>query len=593
MVKYKLKKNPIPSFSFNYLEEYLISLGITNPSSFIDKPRLEDQEHYSKLDNIYIATEWLYEGFKNHKKFFLQVDSDADGITSSTIFYSFFKKLFPEANIEWRLHDGKEHGIIMDTIPIDADYVIIPDAGSMQFDEQELLHNRGYKLIILDHHNVKNPPVLENVVIVNNQLSPNFMNKNLSGAGVVYKTIQAFNYIYQDEFPLIYENYADLAALGLVADMMDTRNLDNNYIIWKGLNNIKNPMLQALLNRQNRGFGGVSSSTNPNKIDIAFYVAPLINGVIRFGSPEEKEMLFKGFINEHGDEMMVETVYRGITRKEAIFEYIARISDNIKARQNVQKLKCMNFLSNRVEENNLNDHQLLIVKISKDDDVTVPQTITGLVAMELLKKYKKPTLVLRPRKMSDGRIQYSGSGRGKQNGDFDSLFGMLRDSGFCEYVEGHDMAFGTAVYEENLPKLIDYANERLKEIEFDVDEAEVDFIFDNNNLNRDMLLEFGRPIHIYGNGIPQPKFAFQLKVASSNIFFLGEKGETLKFSLGGIEFIKFKCKELIDEIKAANSYMFTIKLVGRVQINSFGGRETPQIRIDDIDMEGTQLESLF
>jgi single-stranded DNA-specific DHH superfamily exonuclease len=42
----------------------------------------------------------LYEGFTNNKKFFLQVDSDTDGYTSSAIFYSFFKRLFPEARIE-------------------------------------------------------------------------------------------------------------------------------------------------------------------------------------------------------------------------------------------------------------------------------------------------------------------------------------------------------------------------------------------------------------------------------------------------------------------------------------------------------------
>ena len=111
---------------------------------------------------------------KKTKNSFLQVDSDTDGYTSSAIFYGFFKKLFPDARIEWRLHDKKEHGIIVDTIPIDTDYVILPDAGTMQFDEQEEMSRKGYTVIVMDHHNSDNPPKFENVIIVNNQLSPRF-----------------------------------------------------------------------------------------------------------------------------------------------------------------------------------------------------------------------------------------------------------------------------------------------------------------------------------------------------------------------------------------------------------------------------------
>ena len=38
---------------------------------------------------------------------------------------------------------------------------------------------------------------------------------------------------------MIFEEFTDLAALGIVSDMMDIRNLDNNYIISKGLKKYK------------------------------------------------------------------------------------------------------------------------------------------------------------------------------------------------------------------------------------------------------------------------------------------------------------------------------------------------------------------
>ena len=70
MLKYKLKEKPIQPFSFSYLSDYLKALGIDNPDSFIKGPRLEDQEPYDRLDNIYEAAEALYKGFKENKKFF-------------------------------------------------------------------------------------------------------------------------------------------------------------------------------------------------------------------------------------------------------------------------------------------------------------------------------------------------------------------------------------------------------------------------------------------------------------------------------------------------------------------------------------------
>ena len=589
MLKWKLKKTPIEPFSFSFLKDYLENLGIKKTDSFIREPDPTDEEPFSNLENINEACRVLKEGFDNNKKFFLQVDSDTDGYTSSAIFYGFFKQIYPDAKIEWRLHDGKEHGIFLDTIPIDADYIIIPDAGSMQFDEQEELSRQGRKVIILDHHNVQNYPEFENVVIVNNQSSPNFKNKFLSGAGVVYKTIQAFNSIYVPNNPKLYQTFTDLAAVGIIADMMDTRELDNNYIIHYGLKNIQNPMLKSLLEKQAYS---VSNVERPNKIDIAFYIAPLINGVIRFGTAEEKEILFEGFTNYESNQVIV-TQYRGADRKENYYDYIARTSANVRARQNREKLKSMEFLKKRIEDNGLHNEQLLIVTVSKDDEVTVPHTITGLVAMELLKEYKKPTLVLRPKANPDGGTIYAGSGRGKANGDFDSLFGMLRESKLCEFVEGHDMAHGVAITEENLPKVIDFANNYLKDIEFDVTEVEVDYEFHNSNINYEMLESFGKAIHLYGNGIPQPKFAFDLRVAKDAIRVMGAKGDTMKFSVMGVDFIKFRCKDIIEEITSSDSHIFNIRVIGRSQINEWNGKTTPQIIIDEIEISSIKLESLF
>lgn len=195
----------------------------------------------------------LHEGFTKNKNFFLQVDSDVDGYTSAAIFYNYFTTLYPTADITYRVHEGKEHGVILDTIPVATDIIIVPDAGSNEIDKQEIMSNQGRTVLIMDHHNVTRSAEFDNVIIVNNQTSKNFKNKDLSGAGVVYKVIQAYDEKYGKH--ILYKRFEDLAALGVVSDCMDIRSLDNNAIIMNGLNNVNNLLFKALIEQQKKNPG--------------------------------------------------------------------------------------------------------------------------------------------------------------------------------------------------------------------------------------------------------------------------------------------------------------------------------------------------
>jgi hypothetical protein len=43
----------------------------------------------------------------------------------------------------------------------------------------------------------------------------------------------------------------------------------------------------------------------------------------------------------------------------------------------------------------------------------------------------------------------------------------------------------------------------------------------------------------------------------------------------------------------AKSHLFEFKFVGRAQINEWNNKSTPQIMIDEIDVEAIELDSLF
>ena len=323
---------PTPGAAARYLEK----LGITDLESFLYKPKPSDYESPWNLDNMEALVEELHNCFEQKKTFFLQVDSDTDGITSSAIFYNYFKRVYPDANIIYRVHEGKEHGVILDTIPIEADVIVILDAGSNQLEEMEVLNFQNRKVLIVDHHVVNHCQDFKNVIIVNNQTSPRFSNKSLSGAGMVYKMLQA----YEEKYPTsqtTFKQYQDLAALGIVADCMDCRTLDNNAIVMNGLSNIYNPMLAMFLDKQSAGGLRIKDATQPTKIDIAFYIAPLINAVIRSGTLEEKTLLFESFIGI-GYDKVFESEWRGVMRHESLYEYMARTAVNLEQKKKVWKL---------------------------------------------------------------------------------------------------------------------------------------------------------------------------------------------------------------------------------------------------------------
>ena len=587
MFKYKLKDKPINAMSTDYIYDYLENLGIKQVGSFLFKPHSNDELDPFLLDNMMAGIEMLKKHIEKCSNIFIVVDSDADGYTSAAIIYNFIRELRRDIHIDYYIHSAKQHGVNIKHVPVYADLVIIPDAGSNQFDEQEELARRGIDVLILDHHLVDDYYRHDNVVIINNQLSDRFYNKSLSGAGVTFKFIQAYDLTFLDG--MTYGKYIDLAAVGITSDMMDIRTLDNNFIIKIGLKSIHNSFLHALLEKQSYS---VSSTINPTPIDIMFYITPIINGVIRAGDYEDKDLLFKALITPFSTKIY-KRMWRGEEKQESLYEYAARNSYNIKNRQNTLLDKVTTEIFNKIEEKGLDQNQLIVYKTSMSNKAEIPKTMTGLVAMRILNRYSKPALVLRPVKVN-GETHYQGSGRGKKMSGFPSLKDFLTDSGLVEYSQGHHMAHGAGVKEDNIEELVEYANETLKDIDFGTDEIEVDYVFNDKNINNKMLYQFAEYKSIYGNGIPEPIFAFELTVMKNDVMRMGKDGTSIKIMKSNIPFVKFRDKDLADELSdVTNNGYAKVTLIGKPSLNEYMGHKSVQIIIDHIHVEKKKNFSLF
>lgn len=578
----RMKQNSIKKGSTNYISDYLQTLGIDAEDvvSFIDMPRPTDEDDPFTLENIQNAINIAIEFCSRpDAKVFVQVDSDCDGYTSAAIIISYLRRRFPALEINYRLHKGKEHGIILDTIPEETTLVIIPDAGSNQVDEINALAAKGVAVIVLDHHEVNEsngPLVGSDVVIVNNQISPRFKNKYMSGAGITYMFCRAMDYVSNTNYA---EDYRDLAAIGIIADAMNMTSIGNNYLAYYGLSNIKNKFMLQVAMKQERG---IPDPGNLTKIGVAFYIAPVINGVIRSGDEYDKKMVFRAMIEEDPDEIFVHE-WRGKTTNEDLFQHAARLALNAKGRQDSAKKKSFEWLCSKIEENGWQNDNIIIATMDTKESAKVSANVTGLIAMELAKHYNRPCLVLRETEF-EGRTMYGGSGRNGNFFGFDNLLEFLRESGLVYYVEGHANAHGVFIEPEKIQLLRNYANAKINPQIFDDTVFEVDYWFHTGEpIDRDMLYEFASYDALYGNSIPQPKFAFDFNFKNTDVRFMGKNGTSVKITVDKVSFVIFSDSNLTALLQTKN--FAHAQIIGRPQLNEWMGNVSVQVIVDDIEIK--------
>ena len=588
MKSIRLKEKNFGNFAASsYIEGYLESLGIKpeDISSFLTEPRVKDEESPRDLDNIQKAVDVAYDLMNKGTPVFVVPDSDCDGYTSSSILIAYLKRRWSQADIQWKLHNGKEHGIVLQDIAADRKLIFVPDAGSNDYEQQKELISRGATVIILDHHDIEDDKAFTTgAIVVNNQASKNFINKELSGAGVTLKFIQLMDETYFAAAP-IYQDYMDLAATGIIADAMNMTTLDNNFLAWHGLSNIKSEFLAALARKQSRG---IKDPTHLTKTDIAFYVAPVINGVVRSGSDEDKQEVFTAMSTEN-DSRIFTRVWRGKEYQETLYEQAVRLAMNAKNRQDAAKKKSFKWLCNKVRENGWDKHNIVIVTLDANESEKVSPNITGLIAMELVKEFNKPCLVLR-KTTFEGKEVYGGSGR---NGIFSGLPDLkttLQQAGAL-YVVGHPNAHGAFLTAEQVDQVRKYFDEHLNPKDFDL-VYDVDYWFHTGeHINKDMLMDIAEYDWLWGNSIPQPKIAFSITVMKNDIRFMGKDQSTVKITTDGVDFIAFGNHELNNLIQQASDNNFIhIDLIGRPSINEWMGNRKLQILIDDFTVFNQKAE---
>lgn len=422
-------------------------------------------------------------------------------------------------------------------------------------------------------------PPSDNAIIINNQTSPQYLNKDLTGAGVTW---QFCRFVDVSEDTNYADDLMDLAALGNIGDMCSMLSLENRYLFVKGFapNAIKNDFLKALLMKQAYSITGKSDPswaelTNAiTPISIAFYIVPLINAMIRVGTQAEKERMFRAFLD--GSEMVTSGKRGTRGALERIDIESARECANAKAKQNRIKEQAAERIEIKIFNNDLLANKVLLVELDDEDDF--PSELNGLIANYLASKYQRPTMVVR--RNNEGELK--GSARGLNDSELKDFRQTLLDTDLMLLASGHANAFGCGVRASDAPALIEHLNHDLAAIDFTEGSYNVNFIRNANAEDlRPLVISLAKANHLWGQSCNEPLIYIK-NVPLTTLRVMGQNKDTLKIEANGISYMKFKATELIDQLTFNENDH--INIVGRANLNSWGGNVTPQIFIDDYEI---------
>jgi len=531
------------------------------------------------LDNIQEGARMLEDCITNNKKVFVIPDVDADGFTSAAILINYLSQInsdWVRNCISYEINEGKHHGIILDNIPEGVSLVICPDSASNDYEQHKALKEKGVDVLVLDHHDAEY--VSPDACVINNQLC-NYPNKTLSGAGVVFKFCSYLDKVWNTGG--LANSFRDLAALGMISDMVSLKDFETRHLIKTGLSSLRNPYFKTMCKKNEYSLG---ETLTP--IGIAFYITPYINATIRMGSKSEKQTLFESMLDLKAYEEIPSTKRGCKGQVETRVEQACRNCTNIKNRQTRARDASLERVEGLISKNNLLDNKILTILLPKE--IEFETTLTGLIANQLMAKYQKPVLLLRQGEIIRGgkntiETIWEGSARGLSQSQFDDFKAYVTQTNLFTLAQGHANAFGSAILDENVEKFIELSNKELANFNFEPC-YNIDCIFDGKDFSAEEVLSIGELSTIWGQGVEEPYVLIKnLAVSKDKITLM--KGNTLKIQLdNGCSLIRFKSSE--EEYNSLYSDLGCVRInvVGRCDKNVWNGRATAQIKVVDIEI---------
>lgn len=540
------------------------------------------------LKDVEKAVARISEALENNERIAIFGDYDVDGVTSVTMLYLYLHNLGADIGYYIPNRIGEGYGLSREAINLlynkGVSLIITVDTGITAVDETEYAKSLGIDIVITDHHECQE--ILPDAVAVVNphQSDCKYPFKSLAGVGVIFKVICAFEIINfgdrdneAEAVKSIYYRFADLAAIGTIADVMPI--IDENRIIVKfGLEMItktKRIGLLALMEAASLGSNpnvrAVVPDNKPkaekqrkiNSTYIGFTIAPRINAAGRISSASKAvELLLSDDVD-----IAWELAY-----ELCEINYQRQVEENKIADEAYKKIE---------NELDLNSQKVIVI----EDDEWL-QGVVGIVSSKVTEKYGLPSILISFDGAANG-VQSGldlGKGSGRSIKGFNLVDALSHSKDTLVKYGGHELAAGLTVRRKDVDafrtKINEYANQILTEEDLCYTiEADREINISSATLDLAKELSILEP---FGNMNPTPNFIMRnLKVlrayliggGSHTKFVLEQNGHTINAVMFHRSYLALNIKEndVID-------VLFTL------EVNKFNNTESVQMILQDVKL---------
>jgi len=449
--------------------------------------------------------------------------------------------LNPNVNIIPIFHNSKSHGLSdkevftwIKTQPIGL--IITPDSSVNDTKECKVLSKLGFEILIGGEHHIieqENPYA----TIVSNQIG-DVNNRNGSGGLVTWHMCRHIN-------KALVQDLISYVAISLIGDSMDMTD-EENYTFTKWGKERLHPNLVPFVETLNRD--GDSKITR----SYSYGVITCINSLIRLGTLEDKKELFSALCGEIDPTNIIS--------------------------------KCKTY---HTQQSNQSKKMVEDVEIISNSKVVIGRlydktTMTGLIAGKLMSKYNKPVLLVH-----ENNGQMSGSTRSPI-----PVKSIYNDSGLFDMAQGHEQSCGVSYSTVNEQAIIDYLDNVLVDCE-----ALQDVLISSTvkSLPSSLFSFVEDYRHIFGKGLDTYSVHIQpFTIYNTDIQTLG-KGNTIKFTKDGVDFISFFTSNDMKErlyMNVDEKVRLEIECIVELGYNIWQGRKSKQAIIQDFECRRVDEEIL-
>lgn len=559
----------------NIIKTALHNRGIEDWEQYINLQHAS-RETYKNLDKIQEAVELFDKHFQAKNPIAILMDNDTDGICSTTIMYKFIKSMSENYDVRLYVHErNKSHGLDGDfNIDDDISLLIVPDAGSNDIKQHQELKEQGIDCICLDHHQVTADISKSPAIIVNNQISNNYINKDCCGASITLEFCRALQEYYWED---ICDDLVDLVGIANICDSMSLLSFETRATVNEGLGCINNKMLQEIIKAQDFSMKGIVSPHT-----VAFYVGPLINAFIRMATYEERQLLVRAFCEDESETFEYTKRGEDFPTEENIYEHVIRLMKSYKGKQDRLKKKALPQLVTMARDNT--DKVAII-----DATEVLSSALTGVVAIKVSEELNVPVLLLQ--KKDDN--SYGGSGRVFDNCPIENFRALVDECPYVDWANGHNSAFGYQISKDNLDLARKWFNEQLVNVSMDKVYT-VDFEICADELETQIFQVLDNNKTLWGHLVDEPLFAIKgLHITSENAKICGKKQDTIQIydEETDVKYIMFFCKEDNELYQWISSNWgdqeADITVVGTLGLNYYEGKLDSQVVIKDVQINKT------